>query len=169
MKAIYIDKFVGVSGTLKGKINLLILPQNYDEINVSEIPKPQPKDGEVLVQISAAGVNFVDLLYVSTQTSITNYSPTLETSNLIPLTGKRQTSKQPLPRDTPLHPRPRIRRDRHLLPHGNITNLQARRPRIRRPSRQLRRIHIRPRLPPPSYPLTLGLRLSSRPSGHSSS
>ena len=39
--------------------------QNYNEIIVTEILTPQRKDDEVLVQIVAAGVNFVDLLYVS--------------------------------------------------------------------------------------------------------
>jgi hypothetical protein len=41
------------------------LSQDYDEIRVSEVPKPQPKEGEVVVRVTAAGVNFVDLLYVS--------------------------------------------------------------------------------------------------------
>lgn len=39
-------------------------PQNYDEICVSEVPEPIQKDGEVLVRVEAAGLNFVDLLYV---------------------------------------------------------------------------------------------------------
>ncbi|KAL5327682.1 hypothetical protein ACEPPN_005384 [Leptodophora sp. 'Broadleaf-Isolate-01'] len=47
MKAIRIDKFV----------------DKIEDIRISEIPVPEPKDGEVLVQIEAAGVNFVDLLY----------------------------------------------------------------------------------------------------------
>ncbi|KAG4427847.1 hypothetical protein IFR05_016672, partial [Cadophora sp. M221] len=47
MKAIRIDKFV----------------EKIDDIEISEVPNPEPKDGEVLVQIEAAGVNFVDLLY----------------------------------------------------------------------------------------------------------
>ncbi|KAG0645456.1 NADPH:quinone reductase [Hyphodiscus hymeniophilus] len=47
MRAVRIEKFV----------------KDYDEIEVSEIPKPQTKDGDVLVQVAAAGVNFVDLLY----------------------------------------------------------------------------------------------------------
>ncbi|KAG9236455.1 quinone oxidoreductase [Amylocarpus encephaloides] len=47
MKAIRIDRFIN----------------SYDEIKISNVPKPQPQDGEVLVQIAAAGVNFVDLLY----------------------------------------------------------------------------------------------------------
>lgn len=39
--------------------------QNYDEIRVSEVPNPIQRDGEVLVRVKAAGLNFVDLLYVS--------------------------------------------------------------------------------------------------------
>jgi NADPH:quinone reductase-like Zn-dependent oxidoreductase len=38
--------------------------QHLHEIKVSEISKPQAKDGEAIVQIAAADVNFVDLLYV---------------------------------------------------------------------------------------------------------
>jgi len=47
MKAVLIKEFV----------------KNYDEIQVSEVANPQLKDGEVIVQIAAAGLNFVDLLY----------------------------------------------------------------------------------------------------------
>ncbi|KAH8650520.1 zeta-crystallin [Tricladium varicosporioides] len=47
MKAICIDTFVN----------------NYDEIRISEVATPSLGKGEVLVQIAAAGVNFVDLLY----------------------------------------------------------------------------------------------------------
>ncbi|KAF8852826.1 zeta-crystallin [Acephala macrosclerotiorum] len=36
---------------------------NYDDIKISEVPQPRARDGEVLVKIDAAGVNFVDLLY----------------------------------------------------------------------------------------------------------
>jgi len=48
MQAIYVDKFV----------------TNYDDLAIRKVPKPRPKEGEVIVQIAAAGVNFVDLLYV---------------------------------------------------------------------------------------------------------
>ncbi|CZR56041.1 related to quinone reductase [Phialocephala subalpina] len=47
MKAILIDKFV----------------QKYDDIQISEVSQPRAREGEVLVKIEAAGVNFVDLLY----------------------------------------------------------------------------------------------------------
>ncbi|PVH88147.1 zeta-crystallin [Cadophora sp. DSE1049] len=47
MKAIRIDKFV----------------ERIEDVRISEVPSPEVKDGEVLVQIEAAGVNFVDLLY----------------------------------------------------------------------------------------------------------
>lgn len=65
MKAICIDKFVEVNAiwnTTLFKINANL--QNYNEVKVTEVSKPQRRDGEVLVQIVAAGVNFVDLLYV---------------------------------------------------------------------------------------------------------
>jgi hypothetical protein len=38
--------------------------QDLDDIKVTEVPQPHAKDGEVIVQIAAAGVNFVDILYV---------------------------------------------------------------------------------------------------------
>ncbi|KAG9243647.1 zeta-crystallin [Calycina marina] len=47
MKAICIDRFV----------------ENYNDIKVTEVTRPNPKNGEILIQIAAAGVNFVDLLY----------------------------------------------------------------------------------------------------------
>ncbi|RFU23646.1 hypothetical protein B7463_g12691, partial [Scytalidium lignicola] len=47
MKAIRIDKFV----------------ESYDAIAVSEVEPPQAHGDKVVVQIAAAGVNFVDLLY----------------------------------------------------------------------------------------------------------
>jgi len=47
MKAILVDKFV----------------EKVEDVRISEVPNPEVKDGEVLVQIEAAGVNFVDLLY----------------------------------------------------------------------------------------------------------
>lgn len=37
---------------------------SLDEIQVSDIPRPQPKPTEVLIKVVAAGVNFVDTLYV---------------------------------------------------------------------------------------------------------
>ncbi|KAF7553908.1 hypothetical protein G7Z17_g3258 [Cylindrodendrum hubeiense] len=37
--------------------------ESLDEILVSDVPPPQPKAGEILVRIVAAGVNFVDILY----------------------------------------------------------------------------------------------------------
>lgn len=39
--------------------------QSYDELRVTDIAAPVPKDREVLVDVKAAGLNFVDLLYVS--------------------------------------------------------------------------------------------------------
>ncbi|KAH6647298.1 zeta-crystallin [Truncatella angustata] len=47
MKAIVISRFV----------------QNYHEICVSQVPSPIPKHDEILIQVVAAGVNFVDTLY----------------------------------------------------------------------------------------------------------
>jgi NADPH:quinone reductase-like Zn-dependent oxidoreductase len=39
--------------------------QSYNEIKVSKVAIPQRRNDEVIVTILAAGVNFVDLLYVS--------------------------------------------------------------------------------------------------------
>ncbi|KAI1857558.1 uncharacterized protein JN550_013191 [Neoarthrinium moseri] len=47
MKAVVIDRFV----------------QNYDEVHVSSVPPPRPRGDEILIQVKAAGVNFVDTLY----------------------------------------------------------------------------------------------------------
>ncbi|KAI0544787.1 zeta-crystallin [Xylaria curta] len=47
MKAVIIDHFV----------------DSYNEIKVSNIPIPEPRDNEILIQVKAAGVNFVDTLY----------------------------------------------------------------------------------------------------------
>ncbi|KAI0121175.1 zeta-crystallin [Xylariales sp. AK1849] len=47
MKAVVIDRFV----------------RDFDEIHVSSVPMPVPKDDEILVKVIAAGVNFVDTLY----------------------------------------------------------------------------------------------------------
>ena len=73
MRAILIDRFVNVSLPRVLLMNdQLNAAQDYDEIKISEVvPKPQAKDGEVIVKVHAAGVNFVDLLYVS----ITNTEP----------------------------------------------------------------------------------------------
>jgi len=45
--------------------NLIDIQKDYDELQVTEVPKPRVKEGEVLVKVEAAGVNFADLLYVS--------------------------------------------------------------------------------------------------------
>ncbi|KAI1327546.1 zeta-crystallin [Xylariaceae sp. FL0255] len=47
MKAVVIDHFV----------------HQYDEVRVTDIPRPARKDNEILIQVRAAGVNFVDTLY----------------------------------------------------------------------------------------------------------
>ena len=67
MKAIRIEKFVKVSLHENYSVNLQQIDskKEYHEIEISEVDKPQVKDREVLVQVAAAGVNFVDLLYVS--------------------------------------------------------------------------------------------------------
>ncbi|KAI4594456.1 hypothetical protein KJ359_008245 [Pestalotiopsis sp. 9143b] len=49
MKAVVINRFV----------------EDYTEVDVSEVPIPKVEDGDILVQVKAAGVNFVDTLYVS--------------------------------------------------------------------------------------------------------
>ncbi|ORY66980.1 quinone oxidoreductase [Pseudomassariella vexata] len=47
MKAVVVDRYV----------------ENYGELRVSEVAKPKAKDDEILIQVKAAGVNFVDTLY----------------------------------------------------------------------------------------------------------
>jgi len=47
MKAVVINKFV----------------ESYDDVQVSEIPTLVPKDDLIVIQVKAAGVNFVDTLY----------------------------------------------------------------------------------------------------------
>jgi hypothetical protein len=65
MKGILIDQFVTVRlGDDSEVREQLIHSQKYDEIKISEVTKPRAKEGEVVAQIAAAGVNFVDLLYV---------------------------------------------------------------------------------------------------------
>lgn len=38
--------------------------ETLDEVQVADVPLPQPKSTEVLIKVIAAGVNFVDTLYV---------------------------------------------------------------------------------------------------------
>ena len=65
MKAILIDQFVDVSPSPADQdVKLTIVSQKIEDVKISEVPNPEVKDGEVLVRIEAAGVNFVDLLYV---------------------------------------------------------------------------------------------------------
>jgi hypothetical protein len=40
--------------------------KRYDDLRVSDVIDPERKDDEVLVNVGAAGLNFVDLLYVRT-------------------------------------------------------------------------------------------------------
>ncbi|KAI0158332.1 zeta-crystallin [Xylariaceae sp. FL1272] len=47
IKAVRVDRFV----------------ERYDELRVSEVPRPTAKDSELLIEVKAAGVNFVDTLY----------------------------------------------------------------------------------------------------------
>lgn len=45
----------------------VIIPEFYqslDQVHVSKIPQPIPEDDELLIRVEAAGVNFVDTLYV---------------------------------------------------------------------------------------------------------
>jgi NADPH:quinone reductase-like Zn-dependent oxidoreductase len=66
MKAIRINQFVKVSLHEIVQCNSAVdLTKEYHDIEVSEVPKPQVKDEEILVRVAAAGVNFVDSLYVS--------------------------------------------------------------------------------------------------------
>ena len=57
------------------KMKSIVVHEFYktlDEVHVSDVPVPTPKDDELLIKVIAAGVNFVDTLYVlieSTQIS----------------------------------------------------------------------------------------------------
>ncbi len=42
--------------------------ESFSELRVSEIPNAEAQDGAVLIRVAAAGVNFVDTLYVRTCT-----------------------------------------------------------------------------------------------------
>lgn len=42
--------------------------ETLDQLHVSEVPKPNPKQDELLIKVIAAGVNFVDTLYVCAST-----------------------------------------------------------------------------------------------------
>jgi len=63
MKAIVINDFVKVSGSPTMLTDQTDRVQDFDEITVAEVERPVPKSNEVLVQVKAAGVNYVDTLY----------------------------------------------------------------------------------------------------------
>lgn len=65
MKAVVITEFVDVSETNTELLVVSILTklQTLDNVIVSDIPSPEPQDG-FLIKVHAAGVNFVDTLYV---------------------------------------------------------------------------------------------------------
>lgn len=49
----------------------VVVKEFYDtleQLHVSEVPKPSPKEDELLIEVIAAGVNFVDTLYVRAST-----------------------------------------------------------------------------------------------------
>lgn len=48
MKAVVIEKFC----------------QSFTELRVSEIPNAEAQDDNIVIKVAAAGVNFVDTLYV---------------------------------------------------------------------------------------------------------
>lgn len=90
MKAIRINEFVKVSPFTPIQVHWLTR-KNYDSIQISSTPQPIPRDGEVLIKIAAAGVNYVDLLYV-----IPPHSPSL--CNLLQETPRPpQNSQAPSP------------------------------------------------------------------------
>jgi len=69
MKAVVINRFVEVSTAVvatypASRYLTQTSMQSYNEINVSRVPTPRPRKDEILVQVKAAGVNFVDTLYV---------------------------------------------------------------------------------------------------------
>ena len=44
--------------------------ESLGQIRVSDVPSPQPKSDEILIKVAAAGVNFVDILYVCQQSFV---------------------------------------------------------------------------------------------------
>lgn len=48
--------------------------ERLDEISVTDLPLPQPKSDELLIKVIAAGVNFVDILYVCGSARVCRYS-----------------------------------------------------------------------------------------------
>jgi NADPH:quinone reductase len=38
--------------------------QNLSQVHISAVPQPVPQPDEILIKVIAAGVNFVDTLYV---------------------------------------------------------------------------------------------------------
>jgi NADPH2:quinone reductase len=59
MKAIVVDKF----------------RDSLDELGVSELPSPRPETDEIFIRVVAAGVNYVDILYVRITTLTVNSFP----------------------------------------------------------------------------------------------
>jgi hypothetical protein len=70
MKAVLIDKFVQVRPISPVVIGDADCSQVYDQLAVADVADPVRKEDELLINIEAAGVNFVDLLYVSTVLNI---------------------------------------------------------------------------------------------------
>lgn len=96
MKAVVINKFVQVSSWFifvsypVGVVPNISMSNNrylqsYSDVQVSEVPTPVPKDDEILIQVKAAGVNFVDTLYVSRVYPLADYQP------IIPQLPERQS------------------------------------------------------------------------------
>lgn len=64
MKAILIDKWLDVCFNLVHLWFIVNSVQGIDDITVSSVPIPIFQGDEILVKIEAAGVNFIDQLYV---------------------------------------------------------------------------------------------------------
>jgi NADPH:quinone reductase-like Zn-dependent oxidoreductase len=50
-----------MAGNVKMKKIVIARPGGYSRLQIQECPKPTPNPGEVLVEVSAAGVNFADI------------------------------------------------------------------------------------------------------------
>jgi len=69
-------------------------PGGAEALVVEEVPRPEPKAGEVLVRIEAAGVNFIDVYYRTGAYKAASFTLTLghEGAGLVEAVGSGVTT-----------------------------------------------------------------------------